>query len=485
MNSVESQLAEYFELQEELYPEITSDEVTGSPVRVTTPARPSSGIRWAIAAAAITVLVIGGTGLLARIITEPDSSPVADDPVVTTTQPATTSTIATGALDEPRALQEEALSWSRLSYDDAVFGGYEEVMDSVTVGGPGFVAVGQAGPAANGEGRAAVWTSADGIAWSRVPHKDEVFDEAAMHSVTAGGPGLVAVGTSDRAAVWTSTDGFTWSRIPHDDAVFGGVGDEPYTEMNSVTAGGPGLVAVGIEGHPHGPNNNAAVWTSVDGVTWSRVPHTDAIFGRADDRNYTELESVTVGGPGLVAVGGSWSGVAGQGGAAVWTSVDGVTWSRVPHSDAFSGGGMSSVAAGGPGLVAVGWDDMGAAVWTSVDGVAWSRVPHDGAVFDAAAMNSVTTAGPGLVAVGTNEHDNPRGADLVGAVVWTSLDGITWSRTPQNDAVFGTQDPSLPALEMRSVAASGSRLVAVGANKRHDTFGATKSDAAVWVSEQP
>ena len=51
----------------------------------------------------------------------------------------------------------------------------------------------------------------------------------------------------------------------------------------------------------------------------------------------------------------------------------GVTWTRIPHNTTIFGGpnwqGMSGVVAGGPGLVAVGYDDSGgymdAGVWTS------------------------------------------------------------------------------------------------------------------------
>ena len=139
----------------------------------------------------------------------------------------------------------------------------------------------------------------------------------------------------------------SWSRVPQDEAVFGGDGEQ---KMFGVTVGGPGLVAVG-----------SAVWTSPDGTTWSRVPYNEAVFGGG-----AGMASVTAGGPGLVAVGayGSLDG----GDAAVWTSVDGITWSRVPYSEAVFGGaqlGMSSVIVGGPGLVAVGVADTDAAVWTT------------------------------------------------------------------------------------------------------------------------
>ena len=85
-------------------------------------------------------------------------------------------------------------------------------------------------------------------------------NDQAMLSVVAGGPGLVAVGYDGPrgykdAAAWTSPDGLSWARVPHDDAVFGG---DDSQGMNSVAAGGPGLVAVGYDAS--GGEKNAAVW---------------------------------------------------------------------------------------------------------------------------------------------------------------------------------------------------------------------------------
>lgn len=104
--------------------------------------------------------------------------------------------------------------------------------------------------------------------------------------------------------------------------------------MNSVATSGEGLVAVGLEGHgaplsgPGGPNRqqpgygsllsaSAAVWTSADGITWSRVSHDDAVFGEADGR-WTGIAGVTSFGPGVVAVGANRTS-----GAAVWVDVTG------------------------------------------------------------------------------------------------------------------------------------------------------------------
>jgi len=330
------------------------------------------------------------------------------------------------------------------------------------------------------------------IGWSRIPHDEAIFGVAwsgnEMWSVISGGPGLVAVGFSGGedtlsggerdAAVWTSLDGITWFRVPHDEAVFGGEGEQT---MSSVTVGGPGLVAVGVDGSGYSPDWDAAVWTSVYGLVWSRVPHDESVFGGG------EMRSVTVGGPGLVAVGQEGTGYTDETGpgrqdAAVWTSVDGITWTRAPNDESVFGGpsnqSMVSVTAGGPGLVAVGWDDTNAAVWTSVDGIIWSRVPHDESVFGRVgrpSMVSVTAGGPGLVAVGSDNSD---------AAVWTSIDGITWSRILDHQDVFG--EPGL--LRMTAVTATESSLVAVGFEKPVPLTGILASEepqgdiATVWTS---
>jgi hypothetical protein len=371
-------------------------------------------------------------------------------------------------------------TWYQVAHDDAAFGDRNQWMSAVTKGGPGLVAVGSAGVWAN----AGVWTSADGIEWSRLPHDEDVFGNASMLSVTAGGPGLVAVGSAGGlrelvagptevvAAVWTSVDGIRWSRVPPDEETFGGGGHEHDQGMRSVVVGGPGLVAVGSDG------SAAAVWTSVDGITWSRVSDQEAIFGGEDQI----MNSVAVGGPGLVAVGSAGSA------AAVWTSVDGHEWSRVPENEAVFGGegdqSALSVTAGGPGLVAVGLDrpfaedendfrgrtvESDAAVWTSVDGITWLRVAHDESVFGSdtgvgTGMSSVIAGGPGLVAVGGIDWSPNQPMDFWRLVrseasVWTSVDGVTWSR---DTAIADADGGGTGGTGMASVTTGGPGLVAVG-----------------------
>ncbi|MEE8375419.1 MAG: hypothetical protein V3S26_03750 [Acidimicrobiia bacterium] len=466
------------------------------------------GVWVAIAAVVLTVLLIG----VIPFLVGNEETPPADTVVPTSLAESTPTTLTEST---PTTIGELVLipgTWSRVLHDEGVFGDkvpFTGGMRDITVGGPGLVAVGE------GDDGATVWTSVDGITWSRVPHDEAVFGGGnTMSSVTRGGAGLVAVGggagpeherDSGDAAVWTSVDGITWSRVPHDDSVFGG---ERQQQMASVVAGGPGLVAVGWD--TSGGTPDAAVWTSVDGFTWSRVPHDEAVFGGEGEQM---MNSVTVGGPGLVAVGSAgflefdkgqltdyddFTGV-----AAVWTSVDGLTWSRVSNDDAVFGGEgnqwMNDVTTAGAALVAVGGDWSSAAhhaaVWTSVDGITWSRVPNDEAIFGGEEhdqlMLSVTPAGSALVVVGRawaqSGGDHSEGSDDSAASVWTSDDGATWSWFGFDEAVFGSEDNSSFLLSdgpvfteyrqfMSGVTATASGVVAVGADWSGPSHG-----AAVWM----
>lgn len=261
-----------------------------------------------------------------------------------------------------------------------------------------------------------------------------------------------------------------WFRVPHDDAVFGGEGG---AEMLSIATNGSGFVAVGLTGDGVGDwrgDRNAAAWTSPDGISWSRVPHDPDIFGDAGEQ---EMFSVAAAGPGYVAVGYRFDeperlGVT----AGLWISPDGVEWISIRNDAEGSpmASSLADVTAGGPGVVAIG-SDGNAAVWTSVDGLAWSRVPDDPDVFVRSEMSSVIVGGPGLVAVGkSRSYPGSQSTDGVTwthspgsshAIVWTSVDGYTWSRVPHDEAVFG--GASGEHCRMEDVTVGDSGLVAVGA----------------------
>ncbi len=352
------------------------------------------------------------------------------------------------------------LVWSRV--ESETLSSARVALEGVTSGGPGLVAVGW--------GQPFVWSSPDGLDWSpaRTDDLGEGFDVISWES------GLLAVGGQPGVEVWISEDGTDWSPTPQPSAVF-----EESDVVWSVTEGGPGLVAVGEV--VDGP---AVVWTSVDALTWERVPHDPETFGTV-----ASMYSVTPGGPGLVAVGAynaTIETVEGcsaenpemwvecpESNAAVWTSVDGVEWSRVPHDPAVFGtpeigSEIFDVAVGESGLVAVGGTPAdGAMAWISTDGLTWIPMPSDPGLFNGdEGMNAVVNAGEGFVAVG-QEADR--------AAAWYSADGVTWTQMNASDEAFG--GPMTSA--MMDVAVVGPGLVAVGW-EWGESSGWT---AAVWIAE--
>jgi len=339
---------------------------------------------------------------------------------------------------------------------------------------------------------AAVWVSVDGYAWERVADENGALGGPAkqvMYAVVAGGPGLVAVGGDESgddfdAAVWASVDGLTWERVAHDESIFGG--PDRQTMFGLAVVEGLGLVAWGED---FDEPLTKGIWVSppVAGLEWARVSSDEpyqvcfgcAVLGdllvRADD---TPGMAVVAGGPGLVAVGTDEAG--GGQDAAVWTSSDGLTWQQVPHDEAVFGGDgnqeMCDVVAGGPGLIAVGTDrggDGDAAVWASADGLIWERVSDQESALGGPGdqrMGAVVAGGPGLVAVGQENTTSDSNA-----VVWISVDGLTWERVPDPESVFG--DPDSTYQDMVAVVAGGPGLVAVGSDRSGGD-----SDAAVWAS---
>ena len=294
-------------------------------------------------------------------------------------------------------------------------------------------------------------------------------DDDAATTTSTSTPGTTAATTTTTLAP-LGDPVFTWTRIALDEASLGGPGEQ---EIEAVIVGPDTLVGIGsatIEDDP-----SAAVWTSTNGSSWTRVPHDESLFGGASSQG---MHAGIYFNNSFVAVGFDYA-IGDQATAVVWRSPDGVSWTRVANDEAVFGGTdsqiMLAVTAGGPGLVAVGWDQSGGesdgAVWTSPDGISWTRIPHDEALFGGAGRQtiySVVAGGPGLVAVGADES----GGDD-DAVVWTSADGLMWERVADPDGVFGG------AGEQRMIAVypEGSPLIATGVagvNVDHD--------ALVWIS---
>ena len=299
------------------------------------------------------------------------------------------------------------------------------------------------------------WTSSDGVAWSRVPKSRIDMSPGTMNlvsGVASMGGRLVAVGTAGPwdttgnrggfdVAVWTSTDGQSWERVPVGQEGFDGPGSQG---MSAVIAWNGSFVAVGGDGL------DAAVWTSFDGVIWRQ----NRDIQRDRQARISTMSDVAAWDGGLVAVGGvwsedSWSNI-GDVDAAVWTSTDGITWRRIAQQDDSVFGGvsdqaMTAVAASKSAIVVVGSEGGGssyAAVWASVDGMNWERVPHDSAVFGTIAMStskmeSVIAWHGGFVAGGAKgvfkrvvEPRNTTVGLLTSPTIWTTTNVLPDSPCP-------------------------------------------------------
>lgn len=202
---------------------------------------------------------------------------------------------------------------------------------------------------------------------------------------------------------------------------------------------------------------------------WRQLPSdSDGLGGDGDQ----VVNDVILSGARMVAVGSD--GVVGTQDAAVWQAVGRTAWTRI-RQDAFGGRGaqvMTDIAIGPSGLVAVGYEERGgdvdAAAWTTTDGRTWSRVPDDERILGGDGdqiVNGLESAGGRLVAVGsTGTGSNER------AAVWISTDGAAWSRIDEHDMSGGTARTS-----MTSIDAGGSLIVAAGSGDSGD-------HAPIWTS---
>jgi hypothetical protein len=167
-------------------------------------------------------------------------------------------------------LSSDGREWTRIE-DDAFLATEEDDwtvdISSVTTGGPGIVAIGTAGLSGGtgtrtpgGVDRMAVWTSADGTDWDRLPDREDTW--AGSISGDPEGSRLIAFGTD----MWISEDGYTWVRHATQDPL-----NQPRDTANLAWDGD--RVVAG------GPDQVLSLWVSGDrGDTWSRIDPNDSAF---------------------------------------------------------------------------------------------------------------------------------------------------------------------------------------------------------------
>ena len=152
-----------------------------------------------------------------------------------------------------------------------------------------------------------------------------------------------------------------------------------------------------------------AIWSTDDGRTWNRVPHDPALFGLTSGGGWTHIRDVVAGGPGFVAIG--WNERVEP---VSWVSNDGLSWQRseyIATGDVF----LDSVAALESSVVAIGHigERSEPVIFVSENGLDWTPA------FPAQGMSLTPESRPRVVA---------RGDDFLAVVngVWRSSDGFEW-----------------------------------------------------------
>ncbi len=274
----------------------------------------------------------------------------------------------------------------------------------------------------NGHDQVAVWSSNDGLAWTRDA------DAGLSKDTTAGR--LAQNGTTTVMAALTCPPGPTYcgDTIVLANVAGGGwqlasgTGDGPTT----IIAGGPGFVAAGSNQDGNGPTG--VVMTSTDGTSWTVEPSIPvfvgaSIGGLAGDTAH-----------GFVAVGQV------EGAPVVWTSADALTWTRAAPADTMSGDQLTDVALAGPGWVAVGNGPAGGQAWSSGDGRAWLAAPGDSGL-DAANLSRVVALGSEVLALGTSTGGE--------GAAWVSSDGATWARLTTGSEFASAQITAVTEIDGR------------------------------------
>ena len=229
-----------------------------------------------------------------------------------------------------------------------------------------------------------VWASEAGSTWQRLTDRarDEDLRAGQILAVVIGGPGLIAVGSDNTA--WYSEDGSEWAlaEVPAPPtASFEEQGfPAPIVEMQGVAGNAGTYVAWGTATSVNEFDERVqetVLWTSADGRSWAYVP---------DQADLAPLRSVAAGPGGFVATDVN----SGDGPRAIRLSANGRSWETVasfessrPSADAglvasVAGSSGGYVVAGGDGVCAIGpCPAAAAAIWTSPDGRSWSRLPGD------------------------------------------------------------------------------------------------------------
>ncbi len=303
----------------------------------------------------------------------------------TTTEPTTSD--GRPDLDTAAWVGDAEQHWEPVQSGSFVAGGNQRATGAVEFANHEIVMAGSDQSKGNFDGAAWIMPAGSEV-WARAGDRSGGLDkrqDQMIRDVVRSGQTLFAVGFTERAgddaAVWESKMGRRWAFAQ------GGVPSEDSDQqMTSVDLAPTGVVIAGGWSESE-DDRDAAVWTWKAGRPFVHRVRDPDLGGPGDQ----QINAITVGGPGFVAVGQET--IDGDTNAVVWTSADGHDWAQVVEPSAFGGDGaqeMFAVSSSETGIIAAGSDRLpaetdplergghwDAAVWTSLDGVDWIRLPGD------------------------------------------------------------------------------------------------------------
>jgi hypothetical protein len=415
-------------------------------------------LRFCAQVAGLMVAVLLASGCVSVVTPAPSRSagPEASSPPAVVTSPPSSLTPTVSAADLRLVRGIDA------ALDDAIVG-------SLVSTPAGFALIGDSAIPGD-RSRFTVSGSSDGRSWSRL---DSDPAGVAFSSIAGGPLGWIAAsdepGIPDRRTVlWFSSDGTNWERLPDQAGL--ATARIASSAGNALSAGPGGFAAVGER--TDAGTSVSAVWTSRDGRTWTEATALQdtnvgevlvlptgflALFGCCDGSGSVQFStngngwrevSGDPGSPFVMSAGGDVTTAllgsrlitlrAGPRGVVVSYrgNVDGlagggpIVWQQDAAADAaFTGAGVSAIAAGAGSVLVVGFDlsTLDPISWTGRDGRTWVRTALDSNTFGGGvpglAAAAESASGPSFAAIGyrTNAAGEAR------SQVWSSDDGAVWS----------------------------------------------------------
>lgn len=260
--------------------------------------------------------------------------------------------------------------------------------------------------------------SADGLHWTagRPIDIEGLTDVVDITAVLEGPSGLLAVGyhppttcggPSTVEALWTSPDGLTWTRV-QSPAFF------TSASVYTVDAGSTGYIASGTLKD----GVTQAVWLSADGRSWRQVALTKATFGNFVVDGATDFAAGYVI-SGTVASNGGCGGEASVFTPSLWWSANGTSWTRSkltgagPASDAWVT--VNRISDHALMAIASRWDDTSQTydqlVWVTSDGRTWNVVKSPSTMLS---TNILTNGQRGLLVLAPSDDNGPPTIATVG-----------------------------------------------------------------------